>query len=322
MSQQLDITLEKLIEGRKWGACSQHLGALDPLRRATLLVDLAHERLLRKYNDIEEIRREVADDWAQTLHVMLFRFIGGSHNRTATERLAKIATCHIVMRENSSLRNIEALLLGTSGLLDIYADDDYTTYLRQEFDHLAVKYNIEPMLAGEWQLTGMYLNNHPTLRIAQIAACLHENMITMQSITACQTRKDVYKLFSGKASDYWATNFVPRSKNFEIGRRVGSFKSDIMGINLVVPMMYAYGRYSNSDRLIDRSLQLLERIPAENNRYIATWNSSNYSAKTAFDSQALLQLSKEYCERSRCAECPLARVLIYCSQTRNRKQEF
>ena len=75
-------------------------------------------------------------------------------------------------------------------------------------------------------------------------------------------------------------------------------------------MKYAYGKFIGSDAMINSAIQLLELIPAEVNRYTKVWNSHDNIAKTAIDSQALIQLSREYCERSRCAECRLARKLL------------
>lgn len=309
-STEHNITLERLIEGRKWSECSHYITLLQPLWRYGLMSSLTHERLLRKCNDITEVLRSTSGDWSQTLLIILFRFLGGTQNRMAAERLARIVTYQTIMRENSSLKSIEALLLGAAGLLDIYGDDEYVSYLRHEFDHLVAKYDITPMLPSDWQLSGIYLNNHPTLRIAQIAACLHNNRITMQNIIECNKRRDIYNLFSGQASDYWVMNFLPHSDTTSAARRMGSFKSDIMGINLVVPMKYAYGKFIGSDAMINSAIQLLELIPAEVNRYTKVWNSHDNIAKTAIDSQALIQLSREYCERSRCSECRLARKLL------------
>lgn len=304
------LSLERLIEGRKWSECSRYISLLPSSSRNPLLYDLAHERLTRKCNDVMEVLKSNAGDWSQTLLVMLFRFLGGTHNRMAAERLACNVTYHTIMRENSSLKSLEALLLGTAGLLDIYGDDDYINYLRREFDHLAAKYDITPMLPSDWQLSGMYINNHPTLRIAQIASCLHNNMITMQSITQCNTRRDIYALFSGQASSYWTMNFLPHGDTSSVSRRLGSFKSDIMGINFVVPMKYAYGSFLASETMINGAIHLLGLIPAEVNRYTNVWNSHENIATSAISSQALIQLSREYCERGRCGECPLARVLL------------
>ena len=90
---------------------------------------------------------------------------------------------------------------------------------------------------------------------------------------------------------------------------MGQFKSDLMGINFVAQIAFAYGSYTQSNRLIDNATALLEDIPAEDNRYIKAWNSVDAIARNAYESQALLQLSTEYCIKGRCEECPLTALL-------------
>ena len=302
-------TLEQLQAGRMRGACCEHILSLDAIHRIDLFNKLAFERLQRKNNDILEIHRSAGENWNQTFHILLFRVVGGTSNREAFDRLARRVTYHTLMRENSSVESLEALLLGTSGLLELYAEDDYIRRLRKEFDHLRAKYDIVPMTIDEWQLTRIYPHNHPTLRLVQLAACLRDNMLTMQSATSCRKRSDVYRLFAGRASTSWAERFMPTANKMTITRRIGQFKSDLLGINLVAQIIFAYGNYLQSDTLIDNAIALLEDIPAEDNRYINLWNSLERITHSAYDSQALIQLSTEYCLKRGCEECPLATAL-------------
>lgn len=295
--------------------CARVVSELNFTQRTSIISGPLFERLKRKSNDIMAVLQSTANDWNETLHIMLFRFACGSHNLAAAERLARTATNRIAMRENSSIEQIEALLLGSAGLLDIYGDDDYVVRLRREFDHLAAKYNITPLAPSEWQFSGMYIHNHPVLRLAQLAACIHKSNISLHTILDCYTRTNILDLFSAQASTYWIENFLPGSRP-TVSRRIGSFKSDILGINLVIPMMYAYGEYTNSKELISRAVALLESIPAEDNRYMKEWISYGVTPLNAFESQALLQLSKVYCELNRCEECQIAQHIAHISNKR------
>lgn len=305
------ITLESLQRGSKWNECSKHLHALSPLWRNPIYNRLAYERLVRKSNEITEIYRATMEDWAQTMHLLLFRFICGMQNKSAAERLARCVPYKVVMRENASLNRLEALLLGASGLLELADDEPYIESLRREFEHLAAKYNITAMSPREWRTKGIYYHNHPILRIAQITACLHFRGIDFSKILACATREDVYNLFAVSASEFWASWLERRAYgDVKVSRRVGHFMSDIIGINVVAPLLYTYGVYIESAEFVDRSMSLLEKIPSENNSYMQAWNSHGTVTTTAYHSQALLQLSREYCSRTRCAECPLANTLL------------
>ncbi|MBR5133268.1 MAG: DUF2851 family protein [Alistipes sp.] len=303
-------TLEELKAGAASLACTHYIQELRGVDYESLLITLTCERMTRKYEEVLHIFEKVAGkSWNETFHIMLFRVLGGMDNRQAMTELASRVNSFMLMRERGSIINLEALLIGGSGLLDLYPDDDYTYRLRLEFDHLAAKYNIIPMLAGEWNLSSYYRHNHPTLRLAQIAACIHNPEFTIQNALTCSKRMHVYDLFSGKASQYWVDNFAAKPQGLSINDRIGQLKSDLLGINLIAPMMFSYGNYSSDSDMVGNATNLLEDIAAEHNRFTKPWFYAGVEPRDAFVSQGLLQLSKEYCTPRRCEECPLARIL-------------
>jgi hypothetical protein len=245
-------------------------------------------------------------DWNQTMHIMLLKFIGGFDNGDATMELARRIPHATIMRERCSKILIEALLIGTSGLLELYDDrDEHIRILKLEYTHLAAKYSLTPMPATAWKFVNTQTSNHPVLRLAQLAASYVEQEITMSNVVRCRSLGDIYRLFSGHASEYWLTNFIPNTTMQGAANRFGKMKSELLGINFISQMIYAYGNYTHSEALIAQSTQILREIPAEDNRYIKVWNSYGKVAVTAYDSQALLQLSREYCHRQYCHRCPL-----------------
>lgn len=310
MGKSGSITVERLLAGIQNNKCAIHIARLEAVERCKIYNQLTFERLMRKQGDIVRTLHSAADDWNEAMLITLLRYLGGAANKGAMERLAPLVSYRNLMRENNSVATLEAMLLGCAGLLDIYPEDSYIARLRHEFNHLAAKYNLSAMLAGEWQLTGIYPSTHPTLRIAQLAACLHDNAISMSRITECKFRDDVRRLFASRASEYWIEHAIPNIDPTQVSRHIGSFTSDILGINFVAQLTFAYGDYTDSNELKTRAITLLENLPAEDNRYMRIWNSQDGVARNAYESQALLQLSREYCSKRRCAECPLARQLM------------
>jgi hypothetical protein len=57
-------------------------------------------------------------------------------------------------------------------------------------------------------------------------------------------------------------------------------------------------------------LELLDEIPAEDNAVIRMWEALGLGAKTANDSQALLQLYNQYCVNKRCLHCEIGHKLL------------
>ena len=76
-------------------------------------------------------------------------------------------------------------------------------------------------------------------------------------------------------------------------------------INTFIPALYAYGFHRFHTEYCDRALQFLSGIKAENNYIIRMWKDVGLNVETASDSQALIQLRKQYCERKDCLRCRL-----------------
>ena len=253
------------------------------------------------------LRHEAAENWNQTFYLLYFRTLGDRQNQEAYLTLARRVSYKTVLRERLAPHAVESLLFGASGLLALYPHDTYTLNLARNFEYLAAKYDIEPMQAGAWQLGDIRPANHPVLRLAQAAEFFAQDEFVMERAMACRTEEDVRRLFCIEAPSYWRTHHVPGAESNESPKRIGAFKANIIGINLVAVLQFAYGSYTGSERLRDSALTLLERLPAEDNRYMRAWQAAGVRPRNAFESQALLQLATEYCAARRCAECPVGR---------------
>ena len=278
-------------------------------------MELTQERMRRKVAEIDELLRATSNDWNQALIISLFRVLGGFGNREAMIHLAETVGHTALARERGSIVSLEALILGSAGLLNILPEDAYIVRLKQEATHLFAKYDITPMQASEWQLNTKYPNNNPILRLVQIAATLFGNMITIANVMACRSRRDIYKLFSCNTSRYWIIKISQEisSKLLSskpLSRRLGYSKSDILGINLVIPFIYAYRHYTSFGDLSVRPSELLMDIPSESNVYTKLWQSYARISHSALESQALIQLSREYCEKGACNRCPIAKYTL------------
>lgn len=309
--QQEKRDIEQLKAGASYFACGGYLHSLDVLHRSEIYNRLGFDRLARKNRDIVAIYRQCNENWPQTFYVMLLRTMGGIDNKEAFTELAHRVPYAAILRERLSPQNIEAMLIGASGLLELYPHDEYILNLKRDYEYLSAKYSIQAMEAADWKLKRIYPNNHPVLRLSQITTFLTHTQNVMDRMLECQTSDDVQCLFGCEARPYWQSHYTPADDNKQsVSKRIGRTKSDLLAINLVVQMQFAYSEYTGSERLRSRALTLLENLPAEKNSIISQWNSYGRLAQSAFDSQALLQLSFEYCRERRCEECPVGKRII------------
>ena len=299
--------MNRLRAGAGAYACGGFLAGQSALQRSEICTSLLFDRLERKMRMVEALRHEAAENWNQTFYLLYFRTLGDRRNQEAYLELARRVPYKTVLRERLAPHAVEAMLFGASGLLELYRNDAYTLDLKRSFEYLAAKYGIEAMEASAWALTEVRPANHPVLRLAQAAEFFTQDEFVMERAMACRTEEEVRKLFCIEASPYWRTHHVPGAESDESPKRIGAFKANIIGINLVAVLQFAYGSYTGSERLRDSALTLLERLPAEDNRYMRAWQAAGVRPRNAFESQALLQLATEYCAARRCAECPVGR---------------
>ena len=302
--------INRLEAGAATFECSGCLSSLEPVTRTAIYTRLLYERLARKHQFILDIYTNEGQYWEQIFYVMLLRFLGAPTNTEPFEKLARRVTYPTVSRHIDSPEKLEALFIGTSGLLDLYPNDEYTQNMRVQWDYLAQKFGIQPMSAGEWKIAGIYPHNNPVLRMSQAAAVLSQPGFCFERILACRNSEDAARLLSHEASEYWSTHFIPSVPSPQLCKRIGRDKVDILTINVIAPLQFSFGCYIDNDTLRDRALNLLDTIHPENNFKVRRWTNGGLIPKSAFDTQVLIHLGDEYCLKKRCRECPVGRRMI------------
>ncbi len=293
------------------GECASYIAALDPLFRTELLQALLFERLERKLERVKQLREEAYQNWNQTFYLLYFRTLGDSQNQENYLDLARRVPYRYLLRERTTPHAVEAMLLGASGLLSLYEPDEYCMMLHREYTHLAAKYQLETMSPTRWVLHDIRPANHPVLRLAQAAEFFSQSEFVMERVLECKTEEELRRLFCVECTDYWRTHYIPGSRSDARPKRLGLFKAHIIGINLVTILQFSYGAMVGSEEMRDGAFSLLDNLPAEDNRYMRLWRSGGLTPRDAFESQALLQLSTEYCQQKRCRSCQVARRMLY-----------
>ncbi|MBO5875641.1 MAG: DUF2851 family protein [Alistipes sp.] len=308
--EEIQRTIERLKTGAEIYACGGYLAQLDSLHQMDIYISLGFERLGRKNEDIRKIYEVSYENWNQTFYALLLKFLGAPNNSEAFLKLARTVEYRLILQYSHQPKTLEALLIGASGLLNSYDIDDYTHSLEREFAYLSHKHKIERMSAKEWVTKRIYPQNHPVLRMAQAAAFFSQRTFILDSMLRCRNPKDVALLFEVNASDYWTNHFVPAYDSSAQIKRIGHIKSNILGINVVAQLQFAYGCYTGKDFLRDRAITLLENSPAESNSKVSRWTAFGVRPRNAFETQALIQLGDCYCKEKRCEACPIGRRII------------
>ncbi len=290
--------------------CSEKIGMVDSLIVDLWISSLVIERLQQKTGHIAGLLEQYRNSWDEVFYVCLARAFGFGLNAMPFEMLARSVPLSCLMRHRDNPLQVEALLMGQAGFLEegrLY--DDYYTQLREEYLHLKNKYHLKPLEKHLWKFLRLRPVNFPTVRIAQFASVLQHPDLFSQVLT-CGTAQDLQQFFSVIASEYWNTHYNFESRSVRMVKRLGKEAFQTLVINTVIPFLFQYGRMTARDDLKDKALRWLQDIPAENNRYTRQWTSIVASPDSAFYSQGIIQLMKEYCSKKRCLACSVGSHII------------
>lgn len=78
-----------------------------------------------------------------------------------------------------------------------------------------------------------------------------------------------------------------------------------LAINVYAPLLFFLHERKMDETFATRALELLEMIPAEDNRVVRLWKIHDVQGKNALESQGLIHLHGKYCETRKCLSCAL-----------------
>lgn len=242
--------------------------------------------------------------WADVFYVVLSRSMGFGLNSDAFERLALSLPLKYILKQSDSLLQIEALLFGQAGLLqDLSCMDDYTRKLKQEYDFLKNKYSLIPLNRDIFRNLRVRPTSSPVLRLAQLAVLLQNIQGVCAKVLSAKDVGQIRLLFHVNASEYWQTHYLFGEESSRKHKYIGDSSLDVMIINAVVPLVFSYGRRINDESYIERAIGFLETIKPESNSIVKQFAGYGLISRSAYDTQAIIQLKREYCEKRKCLYC-------------------
>jgi hypothetical protein len=310
--EQLKTNYQKLLDAKTWIACQTQFHKIDPIILQLGFNRLMIERLEDKTSEILIRLQQNNNDWNETFYQMLARMFGFKVNAVPFEMLAKSLPIGILAKHKSSFFQLEALLFGNSGLLnDQLLGDDYYLNLRNEYSFLYKKYNLKGIESHLWKFMRLRPGNFPTVRISQLAALIHHSHGLFSRIIEIESLDELKKLFKVQASDYWNAHYSFNKTSIRNSiKELGDNSVNTLIINVVIPFLFVYGEKQNKENLKNRSLEFLEQLPSEENSIIEKWEKMGVESRSAFESQALLQLKNKYCEQKKCLNCQIGVKLV------------
>lgn len=297
---------DELRRADSYPCCHPVLPALSRLTIHGWLTALQTERLQQKATLIGERLTRYNNHWEDVFFITLARGYGFGVNGDCFERWACTLPFRALDKHRDDIRQIEAFFFGQAGLLESATDDgdDYYSDLQKEYRHLQRKFSLtRSSEAGDWRFLRMRPDNFPTIRLAQLAWIYQTRTALFSRLMEAKTTDEVHELLATRTSAYWEFHYVFGKPSPRKEKTMGKRSIDLLIINVVVPLLYAYGRHKANDELCDRALRFLELLKPEDNHVTHSWAIAGLPVTSAADSQALMQLQREYCEKRKCLFC-------------------
>ena len=290
--------------------CRNSLQPVDSVVIQNQLSVSLTERMQRRLEGFQTILNSCQLDWNELIYRVMSIGFGCKKNGTAFELLSQSLPYRLVRAHLSSRLQIYALVFGQSGLLDVCEKDDYSERLRYEYDYLRYKYRLSPIGVHQWNWLRLRPQNFPSLRLAQFSQMLFETGGTLSDNVLKSGVGILRNRLSVTPDEYWETHY-------QLGkicpRHVAGMGISIVNsliINVVVPIRFAFARFSGDDELQENAVSLLEQVDYEKNVTTRMFSESLFPQRSAYDSQAQLELFASHCSKKRCLECSIGEKIV------------
>ena len=298
-----------LIAPKNWIYCEKQLSSVDEFVLLNWQERLFFERLERKSKPIETLLEHTNQDWEAILFCLLAKNFGLNTNGESFFKVATSIPFSIIRKESTVLQNFESLLFGKAGLLDLDKEDVYYKTLKSNYDYLLQKHQLESTPINPLQFFKHRPDNFPTIRLSQFANLYFTQQQLFSRIIEASSIESMYLIFNVAVSEYWETHYQFDRVSPKKRKALSKAFIDLLIINTIVPLKFAYAKslgQDNSEQLIE----LLIQVSPEQNAIIDKFISLKMKIENAFDTQSLLQLKNEYCNKVRCLHCNIGIELL------------
>ncbi len=304
------VSYNKLKTSKEKIPCANQLATLNDLKFISWLQRMTIERLEGKVKLIEEHFKSVNGDYTQTFYVMLLRNFGFKVNNLPFELLSKNLTITTLLKHSDNLLQLEALLLGTSGLLNDQFEDKYIRQLQNEFDYLKNKYQIIPLNKEVFKFSKLRPANFPTIRLAQFARLINSKPGLFIAPYDFSNYEEIVLAFKINLDGYWKNHYNIDGNVTSKDLTLGLTSIENLIINTFAPFYFFYSKRNGKEQMNDLAIELLNKCDFEQNIKTKLFLNKKAVLKTAADSQGTIHLFDNYCTKKACLKCGVAASLL------------
>jgi hypothetical protein len=300
---------QSLMHPKSWIFCEKQLVDIDAFILKNWQERLFFERLERKLKPVEDLLEKTNQDWEAVLFCLLAKNFGLNTNGEIFLKIAENISFNIIRKESFEIENLEALLFGFAGLLDDEKEDNYFKDLKFRFFYLLQKYQIDRTHIDSVQFFKHRPDNFPTIRLSQLAQLYFKEKQLFSNVIDLNSVESIYDIFTISVSQYWKNHYLFDKESPTKKKILTKSFVDLLIINTIIPIQFAYAKSQNNEKT-NAIFEILDKVAPERNSIIDKFTGFGIKSKSAFETQSLLQLKNEYCNKKRCLECAIGMELL------------
>lgn len=308
VSESLISTYKGLVLSKKFINCENRLHTINDFTLSFWKQKLLFNRLNRKVKVLNSSLERLNYNWEALLYELLLKNFGLKINSSDFELLSKVVPFHLFRKEISSQQKMEALLFGQGNLLRKTSLDDYHQNLLLQYSYLKQKYRLQESYVN-LQFFRLRPSSFPTIRLSQFSMLYNTHKNLFSQIISIKTLSGFYSLFSVSTSNYWETHFVLGKSSMKKQKLISKSFVDLIILNTIIPLKYAHAK-SRGDNNIEDLLKLYTLVKPESNSIISKFKTLKIKASNSLDSQSLIELKTEFCDKNKCLNCDIGNKLL------------
>lgn len=294
---------------KKWIPCEDRFPEVDAFLIQNWLERLYFKRLEHKSQTILKSLQASKNDWESVLFKMLTKSFGLKNNGEAFLSIANSVDFSVVRKVQNNTFELEALLLGQARLLDGESENEYFNQLKNSYDYLKTKFSLDNNSVLPVSFFRLRPVNFPTIRLAQLAAVYSKNPQLFSKLMSVTNKEEVYNFFDHETSSFWDTHYNFQSTSARRKKKMTGAFIDLIIINTLVPVIFSYSKFMGKDAS-DAIIAMMGAIAKEENTIVNHFTQLRPVAKSALQSQGLIELKNNYCDKKKCLECAVGSSIL------------
>jgi hypothetical protein len=230
----------------------------------------------------------------QIFFTLFFGALGAKANKEPFMELAKRTNWAQIARWKHKPERLFCYLMLLSGLFETH--EIHSTELSLIKQYVSDK----QMRREDWQTRGIRPPSQPKKRLLELCLVLQHELCTplFESQNAFEF------------NEAWMILLHTMKNKSQTGVQWSDFTLNNLAINAIAPFAFYKGVQTGSADWFDYALVILDEWPAEQNNIVQLYKNKALNIKTSGDSQALLELYKNYCTPKKCVSCAIGTTLL------------